>query len=196
MSDNRDAGLEVLRHIVSRPEPNLWTRYGSWAGAENYDEASSREVLAPLDPYLLYPEGDRRALWLPGWEDRSAWGFDPPLDAYFAQLWRNPGASGRDDPDIWIFGRGTFEGRAFAVTTTRGLAREIATATGAGLAEVGQRNARHRTRRRSAGQVMRRYGRKPGPGMRADSGERLCRRQPQRRPASSAGPGRPGRPPG
>ena len=43
------------------------------------------------------------------------------------------------------------------------------------------------------GQVTQRYGRKPGLRMRANSGERLCRRQPGRRPASSGGPGRPGR---
>jgi hypothetical protein len=136
MSDNPDAGLEVLRRVMSRPEPNLWARYGSWAEAGNYDEAASREALEPLDPFMLYPEGDRRALWLPGWDQRSAWGFDPAVDAYFAQLWRNSGTAERDEPDIWIFGRGTFEGRDFAVTTSRVLACEIATATGAGLAEV------------------------------------------------------------
>ena len=136
MSDNRDARLEVLSRGLDKPTSNLWTRYGSWAQPGNCDEAGSREALAPLDRYLLYPEGDRRALWLPGWDRRSVWGFDPPLDAYFALLWRNSGAPGRDDPDIWIYGRGTFEGREFAVATTHVLAHEIASATGADLAAV------------------------------------------------------------
>jgi hypothetical protein len=136
MSDNRDVRLEVLRRAMDRPTSSLWTRYGSWAQPGICDEAGSREALAPLDPYLLYPEGDRRALWLPGWDRRSAWGFDPQLDAYFAQLWRNPGASERDDPDIWIYGRGTFEGRPYTVSTARVLAHEIAAATGAELSAV------------------------------------------------------------
>ena len=136
MSDNGDVRLEVLRRATSRPEPNLWTRYGSWAQPGNYDEAASREALAPLDPFMLYPKSDRRALRLPGWGNRSVWGFHPPLDAYFAQLWRNPGASERDDPDIWIYGRGICEGRPFAVSTAHVLAHEIATATGSDLTAV------------------------------------------------------------
>ena len=71
-----------------------------------------------------------------GWDDRSVWGFDPQLDAYFAQLWRNPGADQRDDPDIWILGRGTAEGRPYAVESARVLAHEIAVATGADLDAV------------------------------------------------------------
>jgi hypothetical protein len=136
MSDNGDVRPGVLPRATSRPAPNLWTHYGSWAQSGNRDEAGSREALAALDPFLLYPEGDRRALWLPGWDRRSVWGFDPALDAYFAQLWRNSGAPGCDDPDIWIYGRGTFEGRAFAVTTTHMLGREIAAATGSDLGAV------------------------------------------------------------
>jgi hypothetical protein len=116
--------------------PALWATYGSWAHPDVYDEARSREILAPLEPFMLYPEGGRRGLWLPGWDSWSMWGFDPQLDAYFAQLWRNSGMTGDRDPDIWILGRGTFEGRPFAVTTARILAQEIAVATGADLDAV------------------------------------------------------------
>lgn len=114
---------------------NLWTRYGEWANRDDSERARSLEILAPLDPWTLYPGGGRQALWLPGWDERSVWGFDPQLDSYFAQLWRNP-ADGNSDPDIWILGRGTAEGRPFAVSTARVLAHEIAMATGAGLAAV------------------------------------------------------------
>jgi hypothetical protein len=115
---------------------NLWPLYGFWAIAENYDERESQEALAPLEPAMLQPAGGRRPLWLPSWDDRSVWGFDPQSGAYFAQLWRNPDADERDDPDIWILGLGTFEGQAYAVTTAQLLAQEIAVATGASLAAV------------------------------------------------------------
>ncbi|WP_290053328.1 hypothetical protein [Amycolatopsis solani] len=39
---------------------------------------------------------------LPGWEEQSVWGWDPPAESFFAQLWRN-GSTG-DAPDIWISG--------------------------------------------------------------------------------------------
>lgn len=60
----------------------------------------------PGDITAWFPTGDRFALDLAGWEDRSIWGVDVPLgdpgQAYlFAQLWRNED-SDRDEPTIWI----------------------------------------------------------------------------------------------
>jgi hypothetical protein len=45
----------------------------------------------------------RTTLELPGWQNQSAWGYDEPMDSYFAQLWRN---TNRDEaqPDIWLSG--------------------------------------------------------------------------------------------
>ena len=131
MSDTHDADLEVLRRITDTPEPSLWP-LGTWL--QHGERPGDRAALAPLDPFMDYPGGGRRPLFLPGWDDRSVWGFDPPDDAYFAQLWRNSSTS--QGPDIWICGRGHVEGREFVVTTTHLLAREIAAATGAGLAAV------------------------------------------------------------
>lgn len=126
----------LMFYVTAQNADRLWKQYGSWSVAPDYDLAHNLQDLAPLPRWPLYPEGGRRPLWLPGWDDRSVWGFDPPLNAYFAQLWRNPDADQRDDPDIWILGRGTFEGRPYAVETAGVLAHEIAVATGAELAAV------------------------------------------------------------
>jgi hypothetical protein len=40
-------------------------------------------------------------LRLEGWDDRSTWGYDPPLESFYAQLTRN-GESDDDGPEIWI----------------------------------------------------------------------------------------------
>jgi hypothetical protein len=132
---NHEAVLGIARDIMQQRRTNLWPLYGFWALPGDYDQKASDRALAPLEPFMLYPEGGRRSLWLPGWEERSVWGFDPQTDVYFAQLWRDPASVGTG-PDIWILGRGTFEGRPFAVTTARILAQEIAVATGAELAAV------------------------------------------------------------
>lgn len=42
-------------------------------------------------------------LWLPGWSDRSIWGYDEPSGSYFAQLWLDEDAD--TDPTVWISGR-------------------------------------------------------------------------------------------
>ena len=131
---NHEAVLGIARDMMQQRHTNLWPLYGFWA-LPGEDLEADREVLAPLEPFLLYPEGGRRGLWLPGWEERSVWGFDWQQDAYFAQLWRDP-ASVDSAPDIWILGRGTFQGQPYAVTTTHLLAKEIAVATGADLAAV------------------------------------------------------------
>ncbi len=129
-----DAALAFINR-ADRTGTIRWRRYGSWGDPEVYDRARSLEVLAPLKPFLMYPDGGRQGLWLPGWDQRSVWGFHPPFDAYFAHLWRNP-ASRDAEPDIGIYGRATIAGRPYAVTTSRSLAHEIATATGADLAAV------------------------------------------------------------
>ena len=46
--------------------------------------------------------GFREALWLPGWSDRSIWGYDEPMETFFAQLWRDCDPS--DDPTVWFSG--------------------------------------------------------------------------------------------
>jgi len=43
----------------------------------------------------------RRGLPLKGWGDRSIWGYDTGMRAYFAQLWRDDGPV-TDKPQIWI----------------------------------------------------------------------------------------------
>ena len=37
---------------------------------------------------------------LPGWADQSIWGYDPLLQCYWAQLWRDEDRT--DRPHIWI----------------------------------------------------------------------------------------------
>jgi len=130
---NHEAVLDIARQIMRQRRTNLWPLYGFWALPG--EDQGGREALDLLESFMLHPEGGRRALWLPGWEERSVWGFDTHLDAYFAQLWRDP-ASVDSAPDIWILGRGTFQGQSYAVTTTHLLAEEIAVATGAELEAV------------------------------------------------------------
>lgn len=133
MIKNHEAVLDIARQIMRQRRTNLWPLYGFWALPG--EDQGGREALDPLESFMLYPEGGRRALWLPGWEERSVWGFDTRLDAYFAQLWRDP-ASVDSAPDIWIFGWGTFQGQPYAVTTTHLLAEEISVATGTELDAV------------------------------------------------------------
>ncbi|NYE96312.1 hypothetical protein FHU41_002562 [Psychromicrobium silvestre] len=47
-----------------------------------------------------YPFHD--SVELPGWENRSVWGYDIPSQTFYAQLWSN--ASTRKDPDLWLSG--------------------------------------------------------------------------------------------
>lgn len=48
----------------------------------------------------------RHTLYLEGWERESCWGWDPPMQAWFAQLWidgTEPGGNyGRDDSVLWL----------------------------------------------------------------------------------------------
>jgi hypothetical protein len=131
MSDSDRAAQEVLKRIMSTPDPNIWP-LGSWL--KHKETPDDEAALASLDPWLGYPAGGQMGLLLPGWDQRSVWGFDPQDDAYFAQLWRN-GSRG-EHPDIWICGRGSVEGREFIITTARLLAQEIAAAAGLGLPTV------------------------------------------------------------
>lgn len=130
MSDS-NAVPEVLKRIMATAEPKLWS-LGSWLRHE--ETPDDRAALTHLDSWLGYPAGGQMPLFLAGWDERSMWGFDPQDDAYFAQLWRN--GSQNEHPDIWICGRGPFEGREFVLTTTHLLAREIAAATGLRLSLV------------------------------------------------------------
>jgi hypothetical protein len=136
-----DRALQILNGMLETPVPELpkpetpvprrW-QPGAWL----HDETPQPDALAGLDPFLGYPGGGNAALWLPGWDQRSVWGFDPPADCYFALLWANSSHSQSDKPDIWIFGRGTLDGREYVVTTTHLLAEEIAAATGCALDTV------------------------------------------------------------
>lgn len=128
---NEDA-IRILEQVVARQDPRRW-RHGTWLGRETL--AEEQAVLDGLDPWLGYPHGGRAAFDLPGWDECSIWGFDPTSDCYFAQLWRNRGDDDApDDPDIWINGWDTIDGRQYLVTTTHMLAREIEAATGCDLA--------------------------------------------------------------
>jgi hypothetical protein len=60
----------------------------------------------------------RQTLDLPGWDERSVWGFDAPAATYFAQLW--PNGSMSDDPVVWL------SGQPQALRTVDDLARAIA----------------------------------------------------------------------
>ena len=44
----------------------------------------------------------RKGLILPGWDERSTWGYDDGQASYFAQLWRNGVGEDRCPPHIWI----------------------------------------------------------------------------------------------
>jgi len=67
------------------------------------------------------------ALWLPGWSDRSVWGYDEPTGSYFAQLW--PDGDDADTPAIWVAG-------SPPVSTRRQIASLVAAAAGADVIEV------------------------------------------------------------
>lgn len=43
----------------------------------------------------------RYALFLPGWDEQSIWGYDVLRRTYFAQLYRNT-TSGDEEPDLWL----------------------------------------------------------------------------------------------
>jgi hypothetical protein len=83
----------------------------------------------------------RYGLWLEGWDHSSIWGYDPPLETFYAQLTRD-GTSDDDGPEIWITPP-TYPD----VRSAGDLALLIAKATGAGLAagrtamDPGLRNA-------------------------------------------------------
>ena len=50
------------------------------------------------------PESFAAALWLPGWDDASIWGYDEQTGGYFAQLWRNTDNHRAPPPTVWIGG--------------------------------------------------------------------------------------------
>jgi hypothetical protein len=131
MGSTDDAAFQVIKRVMARQDPSIWP-LGTWL--EREETPSDHAALASLPPRMGYPEGGQIALLLAGWDDRSTWGFDPPDDAYFAQLWRN--GSPNENPDIWVFGHGTLDGREFVLASTRTLAQEIAAATGHDLSAV------------------------------------------------------------
>ncbi|MFK4298166.1 hypothetical protein ABH924_003327 [Arthrobacter sp. GAS37] len=45
----------------------------------------------------------RNVLAIPGYTNQSIWGYDEPMQTYFATIWADT-TSGDDDPDIWISG--------------------------------------------------------------------------------------------
>jgi len=47
-------------------------------------------------------------LWLPGWSERSVWGYDESTQSYFAQLWRD-GVT--EAPTAWLTGMDLMERR-------------------------------------------------------------------------------------
>ena len=66
----------------------------------------------------------RRPVRLEGWSTGSAWGYDPVLECYWAELVRVPDAAAV--PDVVRIGP------EHLLTTVTGLARAVAFATGAG----------------------------------------------------------------
>lgn len=66
-------------------------------------------------------------LWLPGWSERSIWGFDEPTGSYFAQLW--PDGDDANAPAVWIAGLPP-------VSTLRQLVSRVASATTADVIQV------------------------------------------------------------
>lgn len=60
-----------------------------------------------------------RGLVLSGWSERSAWGYDPVLECYWAELWRDAGPEPDLTPDVRI-------GPEHLITTVTGLARVMA----------------------------------------------------------------------
>lgn len=63
-----------------------------------------------------------RAIALPGWSPRSAWGFDAELECFWAELWR---ADGDAEPAVRI-------GAEHLVPSVPGLARAVGRAAGLG----------------------------------------------------------------
>ena len=127
--------LSILEQVMARQDPHAW-HHGTWRDHEW--SAADRTALATLDHALLRRTGGgREALDLPGWDERSIWGWDPGDASYFAQLWRNRGdEDSPDEPDIWINGWETIDAEHYQVTTTHLLAMEISLATGCPLPEV------------------------------------------------------------
>ncbi|MFI6031635.1 hypothetical protein [Amycolatopsis magusensis] len=79
-------------------------------------------------------EGAVDGMWglvLPGWEDRSIWGYDSGTGSFFAQLTRN-GNSDDDGPDVWITPGATFP----VVTSPVQLQALITNVTGAAATDV------------------------------------------------------------
>jgi hypothetical protein len=68
------------------------------------------------------------ALELSGWEERSVWGWDPPVESYYAVLYRNTDAD--EDPAVWL--HGVHE----PLTCEASLAAAIRQATRARVADV------------------------------------------------------------
>jgi hypothetical protein len=125
----------MLDKVMAQWDPRAW-HHGTWRDLEW--SATDWAALATLDHGLLRRTGGgREALDLPGWDERSIWGWDPPAASYFAQLWRNRGdEDSPDEPDIWINGWETIDAGLYRVTTTHMLAMEISLATGCPLPEV------------------------------------------------------------
>jgi hypothetical protein len=134
-ADGTADALSTLEQVMARRDPRAW-HHGTWRDHE-WSEAD-RAALATLDHGLLRRTGGgREALDLPGWDERSIWGWDPPAASYFAQLWSNRGdENSPDEPDIWINGSETIDAELYQVTTTHMLAMEISLATGCPLPEV------------------------------------------------------------
>jgi hypothetical protein len=86
MADTNDSAFEVIKHIMAKRDLSIWP-LGSWLQRKETSEDGA--ALASLPLMMGYPEGGQIALSLTGWNERSVWGFDPPDDAYFAQLWHN-----------------------------------------------------------------------------------------------------------
>lgn len=76
----------------------------------------------------------REAVWLPGWSDRSIWGYDEQMDTFFAQLWRD--GDPNDDPTVWISGCDPIEsGQRLATLIASVTGRDIVTVMRAMLCE-------------------------------------------------------------
>lgn len=49
------------------------------------------------------PLATNAVLAIPGYTNQSLWGYDEPMQTYFATIWADT-TSGDDDPDVWISG--------------------------------------------------------------------------------------------
>jgi hypothetical protein len=77
----------------------------------------------------------RRGLPLEGWGERSIWGYDTGMQAFFAQLWRDDGPpEAADEPQYWI--TPLSDRWPSAIEDPSGLARAIVQATGSTWREV------------------------------------------------------------